>query len=169
MRAIAETAMSTPSPYRKNCNAIEYLKGFPCILERSDFCFPLRRMARHFRELTCWQLARSLKGEVTKLLKKPVFGRNLRFRENLSDAASSARRNIAEGFGRRGHKEFARFLNISLSSLKEVEDSLIESVDNEWVTQEDVAEALQYCKRTSIATARLRNSIKDKPDPPWCQ
>ena len=125
-------------------------------------------MARHFRELTCWQLARSLKREVTKILKKPVFERNLRSRENLSDAASSVRRNIAEGFGRRGHKEFARFLNISLSSLKEVEDGLIECVDNEWVTEGDVAEALRFCKRTTVATTRLRNAIKDKPDPPWC-
>jgi four helix bundle protein len=127
-----------------------------------------RFVARHFRELTCWQLARSLKMEVMKILKKPVFERNLRSRENLSDAASSARRNIAEGFGRRGHKEFARFLNISLSSLKEVEDGLIESLDNEWITESEVAEALRYCKRATVATTRLRNSIKDKPDPPWC-
>jgi four helix bundle protein len=80
-------------------------------------------MARHFSDLTCWQLARGLKKEVTKLLRKPVFKQNQRSRDNLADAASSVRRNIAEGFGRRGHKEFARF---------------------------------------------LRNSIKDKPDPPWC-
>ena len=125
-------------------------------------------MARHFRELVCWQLARALKNEVTKILKKPVFERHLRFRDNLNDAASSVRRTIAEGFGRRGHKEFARFLNISLSSLKEVEDSLIEIVDNEWGTQAEVAEALRFCKRTTVATSRLRNSIKDKPDPPWC-
>ena len=125
-------------------------------------------MAKHFRDLTCWQLARGLKKEVTQILKKPVFQRNLRSRDNLSDAASSVRRNIAEGFGRRGHKEFARFLNISLGSLKEVEDGLIECVDNEWVTQEEIAEALRFCKRTSVATTRLRNSIKDKPDPPWC-
>lgn len=125
-------------------------------------------MAKHFRDLTCWQLARSLKKEVSQILKKPVFQRNLRSRDNLSDAASSVRRNIAEGFGRRGHKEFARFLNISLGSLKEVEDGLIECVDNEWVTQEEIAEALKFCKRTTVATTRLRNSIKNKPDPPWC-
>jgi four helix bundle protein len=125
-------------------------------------------MAKHFSELTCWQLARSLKKEVNKILKKPVFQSHHRFRDNLSDAASSARRNIAEGFGRRGHKEFPRFLNISLSSLKEVEDGLIECVDNEWSTEQEVAEALRFCKRTTVATARLRNAIKDKPDPPCC-
>ncbi len=65
-------------------------------------------MARHFSELECWQLARSLQREVFQLLKKAVFASNPKSRDNLNDAASSARRNIAEGFGRRGHKEFAR-------------------------------------------------------------
>jgi four helix bundle protein len=125
-------------------------------------------MARHFSELICWQRARSLKKEVTKILKKPVFEQNQRSRDNLADAASSVRRNIAEGFGRRGHKEFARFLNISLSSLREVEDGLIECVDSDWATQDEVAEALRLCKRTTVATSRLRNAIKDKPDPPDC-
>jgi four helix bundle protein len=126
-------------------------------------------MARHFKELNCWQLARMLKIEVTSLLKRPVFKSHYKTSENLSDAASSARRNIAEGFGRRGHKEFARFLNFSLSSLKEVEDGLIETVDNGWLSDADIEKALNLCKRTSVATSRLRNSIKDKPDPPECR
>jgi hypothetical protein len=45
-------------------------QGISAFSERGDSCSPLRCMARHFRELTCWQLARSLKREVTKLLKK---------------------------------------------------------------------------------------------------
>jgi four helix bundle protein len=105
-----------------------------CNLEARALFAVLRGMARHFSELECWQLARSLKKEVTKILKKPVFERNQRSRDNLADAASSVRRNIAEGFGRRGHKEFARFLNFSLSSLKEVEDGRIACVDCEWAT-----------------------------------
>jgi len=125
-------------------------------------------MARHFSELKCWQLSRSLQREVFQLLKRAVFASNPKARDNLNDAASSARRNIAEGFGRRGHKEFARFLNISLSSLKEVEDGLIECVDNEWLTEKETAAARMLCKRATVAASRLRNSIKDKPDPPEC-
>jgi len=82
---------------------------------------------------------------VFQLLKKSVFASNPRARDNLNDAASSARRNIAEGFGR-----------------------IIECVDNEWLTEKDVAAALTLCKRATVATSRLRKSIKDKPDPPWC-
>lgn len=115
---------------------LETTCGFQLDLGGHRFLLLSVPMSRHFSELRCWQLARSLRNEVTKILKKPVFDRNHRSRDNLADAASSVRRNIAEGFGRRGHKEFARFLNISLSSLKEVEDGLIECVDNEWATQE---------------------------------
>jgi len=102
-------------------------------------------MARHFSELKCWHLARCLQREVFQLLKKSVFASNPRARDSLNDAASSARRNIAEGFGR-----------------------IIECVDNEWLTEKDVAAALTLCKRATVATSRLRKSIKDKPDPPWC-
>src|SRR5688500_4429186 len=109
------------SKLRSRC-AVDEL---PAHFDGHRILLALQSMARHFRDLVCWQLARNLKNEVTRILKTPIFERNMRFRDNLSDAASSARRNIAEGFGRRGHKEFARFLNISLSSLKEVEDSLM--------------------------------------------
>jgi hypothetical protein len=64
-------------------------RGFQAHLEVLRFLLVSRPMAKHFSELTCWQLARSLKKEVNKILKKPVFQSHHRFRDNLSDAASS--------------------------------------------------------------------------------
>jgi four helix bundle protein len=123
-------------------------------------------VARHFSELICWQLARVLQREVFRLTSVTPIGTNFKLRDQLRDAASSVRRNIAEGFGRATHREFARFLNISISSVNEVEDGLLECVDNGYVSEAAIAQARQYCRRTTIATTRLRNAIKDKPEPP---
>ena len=121
-------------------------------------------MARHFSDLICWQLARELQCEVFRLTSSPTLRDNFKLRAQLLDAASSVRRNIAEGFGRTSHREFARFLNISISSVNEVEDALIECVDDGYATSSEIAIAQQLCRRTTIATSRLRNAIKDKPD-----
>jgi four helix bundle protein len=121
----------------------------------------------HFSKLICWQLARELQNEVFKITSKEVFKRDLKQRGQLRDAASSTRRNIAEGFRRRTHRDMANFFNTSLSSLGEVEDELREAVDNSYVTEEEIQRALNLCKRTSVATSRFRNSVKDRPDPPW--
>ena len=123
--------------------------------------------ARHFTELTCWQLARELQREVFKITCRVAFDRNLDLRNELRDAASSVRRNIAEGFGRRTHRDFSNFLNISLSSINEVEDELGEAVDNRYVTVDDISRAMNLCKRTFAATSRLRDSVRERPDPAW--
>ena len=121
--------------------------------------------ARHFSELICWQLARELQREIFKITSKAAFDRNLDLRNELRDAASSARRNIAQGFGRRTHRDIANFFNVSLTSVSEVEDELGEAVDNRYVTVEEIGVALNLCKRTFVATSRFRNSVKDRPDP----
>jgi four helix bundle protein len=122
--------------------------------------------ARRFSDLICWQLARDLPREVFRLTSKPAFDHDFKFRDQLRDAASSSRRNIAEGFGRASHREFARFLNVSVGSMNEVEDGLVESEDNGYLTRMEIDLALRLCKRARVATTRLRNSIKDNPDPP---
>jgi four helix bundle protein len=124
------------------------------------------RVARHFSELICWQLARELQREVFRVTSTPKLRDNFKLRDQLRDAASSARRNIAEGFGRTSHREFARFLNISLSSVNEVEDGLIECVDDGYVTASEIVVAQRFCRRATIATSRLRNTLKDKPGGP---
>jgi len=58
---------------------------------------------------------------------KPAINRKFKFRDNLADAGPSAPRNIAEEFGRKTHREFARFCYIARGSEQEVLDSFIEA------------------------------------------
>jgi four helix bundle protein len=54
-----------------------------------------------------------------KLYEKPVI--------QLADAAASAPRNIAEGFGRYYHPDFARFARIAKASEEEVLNHLLDA------------------------------------------
>jgi four helix bundle protein len=58
---------------------------------------------------------------------KSAIRGDFRFRNNLVDAASSAPRNIAEGYGRKYHREFARFAIIARGSEREVLECLGEA------------------------------------------
>src|SRR5690242_5379528 len=84
---------------------------------------------RDFREIVAWQLARELKIKVDAFLQRPEVARQFKFRDQLSDAARSAPRNIVEGFGRYKHKEFAQFVRIAKGSEVEVLNHLIDAVD----------------------------------------
>ncbi len=62
------------------------------------------------------QRAESVKLRVYMLLERPNVKRDFRLCEQLREAARSAPANIAEGFGRFGNKEFARFVRIARGS-----------------------------------------------------
>jgi len=51
--------------------------------------------------------------------------KDFRFIDQIRRAANSACANIAEGFGRYQHKEFAQFLSIAKGSLAEVQDHIV--------------------------------------------
>jgi four helix bundle protein len=57
-------------------------------------------MARDFTELIAWQLAQDLKVLVFTLVERPQIARDGDFVGQITDAARSGPRNIAEGFGR---------------------------------------------------------------------
>ena len=56
---------------------------------------------------------------VDRLCERPAIATDVKFHGQLSDAAASGPRNIAEGFGRYYHPEFARFARIAKSSEQE--------------------------------------------------
>lgn len=72
----------------------------------------------HFRDLKCWQKAGDLNDDLFHLTKdtKAYF-----LKDQLLRAALSIQNNIAEGFGRKSHKERMRFFEIATSSCCEVE------------------------------------------------
>ena len=73
-----------------------------------------------FEDLVAWKLAVQLQQLADKYCEKPVINRDFKFRDQLADAAASAPRNIAEGFGRFYHPDFARFARIAKGSEEEV-------------------------------------------------
>jgi four helix bundle protein len=74
---------------------------------------------RDFRELVCWQLSNELKLEVLAFTATGPCSSDFKYRDQIRDSAASAPRNIAEGFGRFRHREFARFLEYARASLME--------------------------------------------------
>src|SRR5687768_15399427 len=95
---------------------------------------------KHFREIAAWQQARELKFKADEFLQQPQFRRQYKFCDQLSDAARSGPRNIAEGFGRFGNKDFARFVRIAKASEAEVLNHFIDAHDQQLITDEQLRE-----------------------------
>src|SRR5688572_2717597 len=108
-----------------------------------------------FRDIVAWQRARDLKLRVDALLKRPAFRTQFQFRDQLSDSARSAPRNIAEGFGRFGNKEFARFARIAKGSELEVLNHLIDAHDQGLISDEELADHEASVDRARAAVVGL--------------
>ena len=121
---------------------------------------------KDFRELAAWQRSREVKMLAYTLLAKPKVAHDFKFRDQLLDAARSAPRNIAEGFARYKHKEFAQFVRVAKGSLGEVLDHFIDAVDNGYLTPADFAEHEHACKKALKAVNGLIRYLESTPDPP---
>ena len=77
-----------------------------------------------FRDLRAWQLAKDLAVESTKAARRFPGGERNPLAEQLPRACYSVPLNIAEGSGRKGAREFRRFLDIARGSLAEVQTAL---------------------------------------------
>lgn len=87
---------------------------------------PLHLMAiQSYQDLEVWQRGMNLAEAVWRLTrsfpKEELFGLTSQMRR----AASSIPSNLAEGWGRRGQKEFRQFLHIAQGSLRELETHLL--------------------------------------------
>jgi four helix bundle protein len=116
--------------------------------------------ARHFRELVCWQLSRELKIAMYQFLERPQVKRDFRFCSQVRDAAASAPRNIAEGFGRRTHADFAHFLDVARASLGECQNHLQDAVDRSYLSPDEFNNLNTLAERACGAVAGLQRHLR---------
>lgn len=129
------------------------------------FAFSIAIMAKDFTELVAWQLADELRRLVFEITARPKVARDFRYCNQCKDAARSGPGNIAEGFGRFRHREFAHFLRIAMGSIKEVQDLLIDGHERGFVTPDELARGLRLVVRSKSACAALARYLLASPDP----
>ena len=110
---------------------------------------------RRYQDLIAWRLANELQCEVFALTQTGLASRDFRFRDQIRDSSSSATRNIAEGFGRFGSIEFARFLRIARGSLTETHCSLRDGHDRGYFSLLDTERLQLLAGRAAKATTGL--------------
>ena len=119
--------------------------------------------AKDFKELACWQLANEFKLRIYRVVERPAVRRDFRFADQIREAAASAPRNIAEGFGRRTHAEFAHYLDIARGSLMESQNHLYDGVERGHLTAAERDEMILISKRAGRAIAALQRYLRNNP------
>lgn len=127
--------------------------------------FRIAIMAKDFTELAAWQRSDELRRFVIEFTARPKVARDFRFCTQCKDAARSVTSNIAEGFGRWSHKDFARYLQIAIGSLKETRDLLIDARHRGYISDDELQCANVMARRANAACAGLIRYLRSASDP----
>jgi four helix bundle protein len=132
--------------------------------------------ARTHRDLRAWQLSDEIRRLVIGVCRRDHVRPDFQFCRQADSAAGSACRNLAEGFARYQHRDFARFVTISSGSLTELLDLVDEARAKGYVdTQEHadldakIGKAIRtanglrrYLQNTATPKERLRHGPRAK-------
>ena len=100
---------------------------------------------KSYRGLAVWEKAMDLVEEVYRITNLLPKDERYALSDQLRRAVVSIPSNIAEGYGRNGVKEYARFLNIARGSKYEVETQLLICVHLRFVTDSEIYKAMSLC------------------------
>ena len=116
------------------------------------------------RDFAAWQLAYELRRRLMPVLRRILQAKDYQLHKNMREAARSAPRNIAEGFGRYKHREFARFVRIAKGSEVEMLDHLLEAHDEGYVDKKELDALEQLTRRAIKASNGLIRYLESTPD-----
>lgn len=114
---------------------------------------------RRYEDLEAWKVANGLKREVYALTETGPASKDFKFCDQIRDAASSATRNIAEGFGRFYPREFARFMDFSIASTMEIQDCLNDGIARKYFTLESTKRARSLAERSLQVSKGLKRYL----------
>jgi len=99
------------------------------------------------------------------LCAKPEVKRDFAFCGQADRAAASACRNLAEGFTRYGHPDFARFVTIARASLGELLDSLDEALAKGYINPRQFDDLDEAVRKAMASANALRRYLQNTPTP----
>ena len=115
---------------------------------------------QRFEEIGSWQLAREFTVRIYRISNDGSFRRDFSLGDQIRRAAVSIMANIAEGFGRKGENDFARFLTIAQASALEVESHLYIALDLGYIGREEFDELFEAVKRIEQMVGGLIRHLK---------
>lgn len=113
-----------------------------------------------FRRFEAWRLCHALALEIHRVTDTWPKSERYELTSQVRRAAFSAAVNIVEGASRSGPKEFARFLDISVSSLAELEYALIFAKDYGLLTEAQWLTLEERRRHASVITWKLLNAVR---------
>lgn len=108
-----------------------------------------------FEDILIWQKSYALSSDIYKLMKDC---RDYSFRDQIQRAVVSIMNNVAEGFERKGNKEFKQFLFIAKGSCGEVRSMLYLANNLNYINQLDFENLMQR----SLEISRMLSGLIKK-------
>ena len=112
-----------------------------------------------FEEINAWKDGRELVKAIYSVTGRRAFAQDYGLRDQLQRAAVSICSNIAEGFERRGNKEFIKFLWIAKGSAAEVASQLHHARDLDYITSVQIETLYGEAKKIAAMIYKLISSI----------
>ena len=120
---------------------------------------------KEFRELAAWRLAHQMNLRVDVFLGCPEFRQHFKSCQQLSDAARSGPRHIAEGCARLKHKDFADFVRNARASEIQVLNHLIDAHHQRLISTDELLINKLLAKRALRAASGLIRHLESTQEP----
>lgn len=118
-----------------------------------------------FEDIQAWQEARKLTSLIYDAINSNAkFKADLRLTGQIQAAAVSSMSNIAEGFSRKGHKEFIQFLFIAKSSAAEVQSQLYVAMDQNYISRETFDIIYGQAEKTAKLCSGFIKYLNNQPN-----
>jgi four helix bundle protein len=113
---------------------------------------------RRHEDLVAWQLCVELDALIFEATADGPGARDFAWLDQIRASSGSAAPNIAEGFGRFGAREFARYLRIAVASLDETSTHLVLGKGRGYLVDPTYARLTALCEAAMDITTRLLNA-----------
>lgn len=110
-----------------------------------------------FEDIIAWQKAKVLTVDIYRLLQS---SKDYGFRDQIQRAAVSIMNNIAEGFERKGDKEFSHFLFIAKGSSGEVRSMLALGKELGYFSEADFSRLISFSEEISRLLSGFISSLR---------